>query len=562
MKNTVAVALIAALLFSPAAFTQEAPVFGETLEIRVTNVEVIVSDKGGKPVHGLTKDDFEVYENGVRQEVTNFAEIGESIPSGTLATVPGETPAEQPVTRDFRRRLISVFIDNASLDTGNRASVLPQLRQFLASNVRPGDGIAIYSWGNSLNVQLEPTSDPAAIAAAVDKLASRTALIGNWRQDFRGDLDFIIATYKDREPPEKAPIGDAISTAGAYAVRGSSEMRQKAAALKSVIASLRGIEGRKILVMLTESLSSNPGEDAFQYVDSIKYEFTGGETFNPFSHAKPYALEGLAREIANAANSAGVTLYPIHAAGKWADSAMLDASQTMTARGGPPMQTDTSTQTLHMVAEDTGGKAMTGSSNFKLAFDTISNDLNVYYSLGYRTDGARQDRMKNVEVKLRKKGYAVRTRKAIVEQTAATEMNDMVAANLFQARATNDLNIKAGIGTATAAGENLVHPLTITIPTSTLTLLPDGTDLVGKFSVFAAFLRSDGAVSSVGRQTQQFRFPAASLAKRKEVTVKLDVTADARVGAISLGVMDEASSATGFALVKLPPPAEKSGSTE
>jgi hypothetical protein len=314
--------------------------------------------------------------------------------------------------------------------------------------------------------------------------------------------------------------------------------------------------------MLTESLSSNPGEEAFQYVESIKYEFTGGENFNPFSQSKPYALDGLGKQIADAANSAGVTLYPIHAAGKWADSAMLDASQTMTARGGPQMNTDTSSQTLQSVAEDTGGKAMVGSSNFKLAFDTISNDLNVYYSLGYRTDGARQDRLKNVEVKLRKKGYTIRSRKAIVEQTAATEMNERVAANLFQTQATNDLNIKAGIGTATQAGENLVHPLTITIPTSTLTLIPDGTDLVGKFSVFAAFLRSDGAVSNVGRQTQQFRFPAASLAKRKEVTVKLDVTADARVGAISLGVMDEASSATGFTLVKLPAPAEKSGSTE
>ncbi|HYK03835.1 MAG TPA: VWA domain-containing protein [Thermoanaerobaculia bacterium] len=555
MRTVLALSLLAVLTHG-AAYGQ----FSETVEVRVTNVEVIVTDKAGKPVPGLTKDDFEIYENDVRQQITNFAEIGESVPAGNLATVPGETPAEAPVTRDIRRRLISVFIDNASLDTGNRASVLPQLRQFLASNVRPGDGIAIYSWANNLTVQLEPTSDPAEIAAAVDNLASRNAVVGNWRNDFRGELDFLIAAYKDRG--EKARIEDAISTAETHAVRGSSEMRQKAAAIKSVISSLRGIEGRKILVMLTQSLSSNPGEEAFQYIDSIRHEFTGGDRFNPFPHAKPYAIEGLAGEISTAANSAGVTLYPIHAAGKWADNEMLDASQTMTVRGGPAINTDTSTQTLHAVAEDTGGKALIGSSNFKLAFDTISNDLNVYYSLGYRTDGARQDRLKNVEVKLKKKGYTVRTRKAIVEQTAASEMNDMVAANLFQTRATNDLNIKAGIGTATPAGENLVHPLTISIPTSTLTLIPDGTDLVGKFSVFAAFLRSDGAVSSVGRQTQQFRFPAASLAKRKEVTVKLDVTADARVGAISLGVMDEASSATGFALVKLPAAAGTGGATE
>jgi VWFA-related protein len=535
--------------------------FGETIEIRITNVEAIVTDKAGKPVAGLTKDDFEVYEDGVRQEISNFEEIRESVGAAKLTAVPGETPPEEG-RRDIRRRLISVFIDNASLEPGNRAAVLPQLRTFLADNVRPGDGIAVYSWGNSLNVQLEPTSDPAAISAAIDKLGSHnTNASGQWRQEFQFEIDELIQAYKARG--EKPRIQDAIAVASGYAMRGTSEMRQKAAAIKSVISSLRGVEGRKVLVMLTQSLSTNPAEEAFHHIFLIRDEFAGGANFSPTTESRGYALQDLAVDIAAAANSAGVTMYPIQAAGKFADVPFMDASQSMTVRPsgtGVAAYTDTSTQTLFAVADQTGGKAMAGSSNWKLAFDTISNDLNIYYSLGYRTSGARQDRMKNVEVRLKKKGYALRTRKAIVEQTAATEMNDRVAANLFQTRATNDLNIKAGIGTATPAGENLVHPLTITIPTSTLTLMPDGTDLVGKFSVFAAFLRADGAVSSVGRQTQQFRFPAASLAKRKEVTVKIDVTADTRVGAISLGVMDEVSSATGFTLVKIPTAPATSGS--
>ncbi|HKR65719.1 MAG TPA: hypothetical protein VJZ00_18455, partial [Thermoanaerobaculia bacterium] len=96
-----------------------------------------------------------------------------------------------------------------------------------------------------------------------------------------------------------------------------------------------------------------------------------------------------------------------------------------------------------------------------------------------------------------------------------------------------------------------VIPLTITIPTEKLTLLPEGTDVKGAFSVFAAFLRKDGAVSKVARQQQNFRFPAESLKRRKEITVKIDVKADARTGGISVGVLDEASRATGFAAVKL-----------
>ncbi|HYK03836.1 MAG TPA: VWA domain-containing protein [Thermoanaerobaculia bacterium] len=561
MRNAPAPALALLILLTHGVTYAQ---FSETVEVRVTNVDVIVTDKAGKPVPGLTKDDFEIYENGTRQEITNFAEIGESVPSGTLTALPGETPAEEPAARDIRRRLISVFIDNASLEVGHRAAVLEHLQQFLAKNVRPGDGIAIYAWGLGLEVQLEPTSDPDQIAAAIDKLAEHTTVSHSWRQQFYNTIDSIIASAKNSYPPRTPDFGEALAAAETAARNSTHDMRRKTAAIKSVIASLRGIEGRKVLVMLTESLSTNPAEEAFHHLETIRHEFVGAQHFNPFSAARPHMLQNLSGEIARAANTAGVTIYPIHAAGKWADSTFTDASVGVTVRGAPTVHTDTSTQTLHAVAEDTGGRAAVGSSDFQFAFDAISNDLNVYYSLGYRTSGERKDRLKKVEVKLKKKGYVVRSRNAIIEQTATTEMNDMVAANLFQAGSTNDLNIQARIlGTATPAGENLVHPLTIVIPTSTLTLIPDGTDVIGKFSVFTAFLRGDGAVSAVGRQTQEFRWPAESLARRKQVTVKLDVTADSRVSAISVGVMDDASSATGFALVKLATATDDTqGSTE
>ena len=525
--------------------------FGETIEVRITNVETVVTDKGGKPVSGLTKEDFEVYENGVLQQISNFAEVRQSTPAGTLTQ--GETPADAAVP-DMRRRVIAVFVDNATIELANRNGVLPELKRFLREGVRPGDAVVIYTWGNSLKIELEPSGDPAEIEAAMGRVSKRVVPPGSdWRAKFEAELQELIDAYAARPSrglTEEPPIEGAISLASSYADRNSAEMRQKGEAIKSVIASLRGTDARKVLVLLTQSLDTNPGEAVFNYIDALRESFEG--YFNPASEARVYELPQLATDIAAAANAAGVTLYPINVAGKFTDNSLRDASSRIHVTTRPVDSTQTSTANLFTLAANTGGIATAGSSNWKLVFDTISNDLNVYYSLGYRTDGARQDRVKNVEVRLKKKGYTVRTRKAIVEQTAASEMNDAVAANLFHARATNDLNIKAAVGTATPAGENLVHPLTITIPTSTLTLIPDGTDLVGKFSVFATFLRTDGAVSSVARQTQQFRFPAASLAKRKEVTVKLDVTADARVGSISLGVMDEASSATGFALVTLP----------
>jgi hypothetical protein len=209
--------------------------------------------------------------------------------------------------------------------------------------------------------------------------------------------------------------------------------------------------------------------------------------------------------------------------------------------------------TIGAIAAETGGVALVGSTNWKLAFDTIANDLASYYSLGYRSSGERQDKLRAVDVKLRKKGYRLRTRRAVIEPSVSSEMNDAVAANLFHEISRNDLAIRAAAGRrATTSGSGAaVIPVTITIPMEKLTLLPDGTDLTGSFSLFAAFVRIDGVVSKVARQPQSFRFPKESLARRREITVKLDVTADVTTDGVSIGVMDEATRATGFAAVKV-----------
>ncbi len=543
MRKTLALSLLVVLTHA-AAYAQ----FGETVEVRVTNVDAVVMDKKGDPVFGLTKDDFEVYEDGARQEITHFAEIVHTRGQGGQTA----TPAEASPQGDLRRRLITVMIDLGSLEPANRANVLPQLQEFLTTNMRPGDAAAIYTWGDSLTVELQPTSDPAAIAAAIRKIAAYpTDRTDWWRQELQLNLERILY-LGDVHRDEPYSLDEALAVTHRAAERGVAEMRQKAEAMKSILATLRGEPGRKALVLLTQSLSTNPADEAFYYLYQYRDKFKHGSTLNRVTEARKYFVPGLAEDVAAAANNAGVTLYPLHTAGKFSDSTFNDATRGGPIRTRQPTSFDARLITLSALSNETGGRAIAGSGNWKDAFDTVSNELNAYYSIGYSTHGEREDRTRNIEVRLRNKAYAVRTRKTIVEQTAATAMKDMVAANLFQKRAENDLSVKAGIGAATPSGENLVHPVTITIPTSTLTLTPDGTDLAGKFLVFAAFLRSDGAVSAVGPQVQEFRFPAASLARRKEVTVKLDVTGEKGVDAISLGVMDEASSATGFALIDVP----------
>ncbi|MGH9424570.1 MAG: hypothetical protein ACRD3J_31645, partial [Thermoanaerobaculia bacterium] len=71
----------------------------ESIEVRVVNVDVVVRDRAGKPVTGLTKDAFEIYENGQKREITNLYEVTGApspIAKGGLSPTPAstETPVE------------------------------------------------------------------------------------------------------------------------------------------------------------------------------------------------------------------------------------------------------------------------------------------------------------------------------------------------------------------------------------------------------------------------------------------------------------------------------------
>jgi hypothetical protein len=111
----------------------------------------------------------------------------------------------------------------------------------------------------------------------------------------------------------------------------------------------------------------------------------------------------------------------------------------------------------------------------------------------------------------------------------------------------------AGEAKRSAEAERVDIPVDVKIPTESLTLIPEGTDLTGHFSTYVAFVREDGAVSKVTRQEQALRFPADSLKRRKEITVRTMVTIDTRTEGVSIGVMDDLSHLTGFAMQKLAP---------
>ena len=107
--------LLCCLAVSGSLSAQSESFFSEFVEVRVTNVDVIVTGPDGKPVTGLSRDDFRIFENGEEQQLSNFLEVRGSRVSGSLTPA---QPAEEPAPsfdEDLRRRDIIVFVDNAAL---------------------------------------------------------------------------------------------------------------------------------------------------------------------------------------------------------------------------------------------------------------------------------------------------------------------------------------------------------------------------------------------------------------------------------------------------------------
>src|SRR5437899_4988239 len=132
----------AALLCAAAAAAQqpqqqpssELPKLTETIDIRVINVDVVVTDKKGNSVTGLTKDDFQLYENGVPKNISNFYEVeGKKALNVAITPAPNAPPTtfattKEEIPENMRRRII-FYVDNLSLAPFNRNRVFKEMKE-------------------------------------------------------------------------------------------------------------------------------------------------------------------------------------------------------------------------------------------------------------------------------------------------------------------------------------------------------------------------------------------------------------------------------------------------
>jgi VWFA-related protein len=561
--HAVVTALLAAL---PALVLSAAPqVPGPTprpgplvrnVDVTVTNIDVVVTDSKGNRIRNLAKEDFDVYEDGKLQPLTNFYAVdggkvvyfgneavpGEASTPAPLAAAtpaPASEPALEPVDPAVAplpvpRTRIVIFIDNLSLQPFNRNRVLRNVQTWVRENVKDNVEAMVVTWDRSLKVRRKFTNDGREVSDIL-KQQEDLSTLGQTRLSERADIIRRIDDTKSET--------EAFAEARQYALSYKNDIDFTVDALKKTIDQLAGVEGRKILLHLSEGLPQSPGAELWKYVQDKFRTQTGG--LSQFEFDKTAAYLGIIR----AANAAGVSMYMVDASGLSIDSGISAENRTTETKIDSFVERTNLQSMIQLMAEETGGKAILNRNDVIGPLNEMRGDYTSYYSVGYRSLKSGGERPRKVQVTMKKKGLKARSRRSYVEKGLETRITEAVTSALYFAREDNPLAVGVEVGQAAPAdAQNYLVPIRIRVPFSRITLLPEGPIARGRVIVYFIVVDSEGKQSELANQIVPVEVDAKELGNLSRRDFVYDVRLLMIPGGqrLSLAVRDEPTNTVSY----------------
>jgi VWFA-related protein len=494
----------------PAPEPGELDEFFDTVTVEVVNVEVVVTEKG-KRVLGLKKEDFELFEDGKRVEISNFYAVADGLPAEapppaaeTPAAPPpaappvATPPAAAPALPADQRLYLVVYIDNFNIRPFNRNRVFRELREFLSQKLRRGDQVMLVSYDRELHVRRGFTGDPTVIASALFELEKLTGHAVHQDTDRRDVLRAI---------EEAESVGEVSGRVRSYAESLYNDLSFTISALKEFVDGLAGLPGRKAMLYVSDGIAMRPGEDVYVAMQEKFREQVSLLEVQDFDASRRF------RELVASANANRLTFNTIDAAGLRVSSSI--SAENATAGFGPFVDSvyQSNLQApLQMMAEATGGRAILNSNRILPQLEAIGEDFGTYYSLGYTPSHGGDGRYHRIEVKMKRKGLRASHREGYRDKPVETRMADATVAALTFGFETNPLEIEIQTGRAQARDDGFyLVPLVVRVPIGKLVLVPRGTVHEARLRVFVAAMDGEGNTSEVQRLPVPIRIPAADV---------------------------------------------------
>jgi VWFA-related protein len=534
---------------APAAAPAGEEGFFETIDVNVVNVEVYVTDKRGNRVKGLTKDDFELFQDGKPVAISNFYAVddGKPItpPSETAPATTEPAPAPMPVPQrpgvtaaevpDDQRLDLVVYVDNWNIKPFNRNRVFVGLRNFLRNRLSPGDRVMLMTFDREPHLRRPFTSDPAIIASAlfeIEKLSANGTRLDSERRE-------VLGIIRDAENANAA-----YSRVRSYAESLHNDLSFSIDSLRDLVASLAGLPGRKAILYVSDGLELVPGEDVFSALqDKFK------DASSVLLEAHEFDLSRRFQELVASANANRISFYSLDAGG-------LRMSSASSAEERNPSTTAYTDQiywgnlqgSIQMMAEDTGGLTIMNTNDPAKGLEIVAADFRNYYSLGYAT-GTGDGRYHKVDVKTKRKDLLVRHRDGYRDKPVETRMSDGVMAALHFDFESNPLGVVIERGEESARDDgNFLVAIVVRIPIGKLVLVPQGDRQVARVRLFFAALDDQGGLSEVQEARVPIELSAAEAAQIGNKVMNYPVPLIMRRGAqkLAVGLRDELGQVSSF----------------
>jgi VWFA-related protein len=381
---------------APQAQSNQRPIFRVNIDLVTT--DVIVRDGKGVFVTDLKKDEFEVYEDGVKQDVVSIQLVhGGRVYTQVAAPPP---PVEEGIilppsrpTNDAAGRIFVLFVDDLHLDFRNTGRIRELFKKISKTLIHDGDMFGIVSTGPA-SISIDLTYDHKRLDEAINKITGS----GLKPNDIVGQ-----------------PEGQ----------EGVAEVRYRAhvafATASDLMRTLENVHNRrKSMIYVSEGYDFNPfpaSRDAAdplaqaQQAQQQQDQNANGQVTDPTKSSRVFADADLVRELAQLtrdANRANVTMYTIDPRGLVAG---MDLDQNI----DPVEWMDylkKSTDSLRILAEQTGGMAVVNQNDFDSALRRIDSETSDYYMLGYYSKNPDPTvRTRSLEVKVTRKDLNVWSRK-------------------------------------------------------------------------------------------------------------------------------------------------------
>ncbi len=305
-KNTPAVPMVAVadgqtpppVPIVPVAAGQNAPpAVSDNPVFRVTTtlvqVDAVVTDSKGRQIVDLSAGDFEILADGHSQPITHFSYVRVA-PDAVSAAVPSKAPrgprshlndVAPPAPAIALRpedvhRTIVLFVDDLGLSWESIAYVRRALGKFVDQQMQPGDLVAVVRSGGGSGALQQFTADKQVLHAEVDRI--------RWNPNGRRGLDAIPAVSRNPNTARTAPQASASSQSEA-----GSLFAGTLASLKSVVRWLRGMPGRKSVIVFSDGFSPLPSASSRSRLE-----------------AENSVIQGM-RSLIDGANRAGAVIYTV-----------------------------------------------------------------------------------------------------------------------------------------------------------------------------------------------------------------------------------------------------------